>query len=144
MEHPFQLSDTSAISFAIYNDCSFGAYIDHDKNGIEITRESLDYESQHNVRARKIGLDSILFSYRRGAFDFGDQNHFKVSPWTPAGITRLIVNELPFSFWEDHSLVYESYHYVHLLGIGKTSPWSLYSKSHFENRNSTTVMIKSQ
>ncbi|MDQ3016020.1 MAG: hypothetical protein M3R25_04785, partial [Bacteroidota bacterium] len=95
MEHPIQLSDTSSISFSTYNDCSFGAYIHHDKNGVEIMSESLDNESQHNVRARKIGLDSILFSYRNGAFDFGDQNYFKVSLWTPAGITPLIAHELP-------------------------------------------------
>ena len=109
IEHAFQLSDYSTVSFANNTECDYAAYLHIDKQGVKISSEGISSESTHSLGVRPIGRDEILVWFREGPNDYNGPNFFKIGLWTSGKLIELVRDTSLFSLWEDRDLIYEAY-----------------------------------
>ncbi len=100
IEHPFELSDTSSVSFANNGSCNELSMTHIDKDGNILLQQELDFSTQ-NLSVRKIGFDSLMVSYRQGGPETDQFSYFNVLLWTPYESKELLHDSLSFGVWEN-------------------------------------------
>ena len=109
IEHAFQLSDLSTVSFANNSQCNSAAYLHIDKQGVKISSGGISSGSTHSLGVRPIGWDEILVWFREGPDDYDGPNYFKIGLWMHDEFVTLVRDTSLFNIWEDSEIVYEAY-----------------------------------